>query len=153
MEDIKENNISKNNLQITNNIITENENIFTDSTISKNHLINPLINKNNDSIKSDKENIKNIKKKKVNFIDQIEVEKDIAQIIFINDKASLDEDKINSSKYIEQYRKQRTALSVSEQKKTNNTEIYRIKRPKKVKFLFYKRKIETINEQCTCFIF
>ena len=101
MEDIKENNIPRNNLQITNNIITENENIFTDSTISKNYLINPLINKNNDSIKSDKENIKNIKKKKVNFIDQIEVEKDIAQIIFINDKLSLDEDKINSSKYIE----------------------------------------------------
>ena len=73
----------------------------------------------------------NKKKKRVSFIDQIQSKKEIAQIIYINDKVSLYEDKKDTPKYLEQYRKQGTNISDSSKKDDN---IYRIKRPKKSLF-------------------
>lgn len=91
----------------------------------------------------------NKKKKRVSFIDQIQSKKEIAQIIYINDKVSLYEDKKDTPKYLEQYRKQGTNISDSSKKDDN---IYRIKRPKKSLFK-KKNKDDSVNEQCTCNIF
>ena len=156
MQEIKDKKNPKNNLEGKNNIMTDNELVTTDSTESKQNIIiktPSLNNENNDSNKTEQENSKKLKKKKVNFIDQIQSKKNIAQIIFINDKVSLNEDKIDSNKYLEQIRKQNTNISENTIKNKNNVETYRIKRPKKAKSLFSKRKIETVNEQCTCAIF
>ena len=91
----------------------------------------------------------NKKKKRVSFIDQIQSKKEIAQIIYINDKVSLNQDKKDTPKYLEQYRKQGTNISDSSKKDDN---IYKIKRPKKS--LFKKiNKDDSVNEQCTCNIF
>jgi hypothetical protein len=106
---------------------------------------------NKNSINSSK------KKKKVCFIDQLYNKADIAQIIYINDKVSLDEDKADSNRYLELYRKQSTNIDERNKKSNNdnintNEDIYRIKRPKKS--LFNKiRKEDMVNEQCTCIIF
>ena len=98
-------------------------------------------------------------KKKVSFIDQLYSKKDIAQIIYINDKVSLNEDKIDSNKYLALYRKQSTYISERSKNKNNdniinnnNEEIYKIRRPKKS--LFNKRRKEDkVEEKCTCIIF
>ena len=94
-------------------------------------------------------------KKKVSFIDQLPTKKDIAQIIFINDKVSLNEDKVDTKKYLAFLRRQSTYISERNKKdyndnnNKNNEETYKIKRPKKS--LFNKRKGEDkVNEQCTC---
>ena len=106
---------------------------------------------NNDTITIEQNKIK--AKKKVSFIDQVEEKREIAQIIFINDKASINDDIKNSSKYMEQFRKQIT--NISELFKKENKEgidTYKIKRPKKSHIK--KKNIENnVNSMCTCFIF
>ena len=84
----------------------------------------------------------------MSFIDQLPTKKDIAQIIFINDKVSLNEDKVDTKKYLAFLRRQSTYIS-ERNKKDYNEENYKIKRPKKS--LFNKREGEDkVNEQCTC---
>ena len=143
-----------------NNIaIVDSEIVYTtDSTeAQKNLLLNltPSNNGNTGSSKYDTDsNTKGKKKKRVSFIDQIQSKKDIAQIIYINEKASLNDDKIDSNKYMEQYRKQSTNFSEFNKnniQNQNNAETYKIKRPKKS--LFSKRKIDKTTEQCGCNIF
>ena len=154
MEENKENNNTPQKLKC--NIVFDSENLYTDSTESQKNLslnLNPSINGNNGSTKLEQDNSKLKKKKRVSFIDQIQSKTDIAQIIYINDRASLTDDKINSNKYEEKYRKQNTNISEYNKKDNqNNTDIYKIKRPKK-KSLFAKRKIDKMDEKCGCIIF
>ena len=98
-------------------------------------------------------NNKGKKKKRVSFADQVQSKKEIAQIIFINDKISLKDDKIktNQNFFYEQYRKQCTNISELN-KRDNNDDVYRIKRPKKYAYI-HNPKHETVKEQCTCIIF
>ena len=156
MQDIKE--IEENTPQkimlTKNNIAIDSDNIYTNSTESKNASMNlsPSAIGNNGIIKLDQENSKIKKKKRVSFIDQIQSKKEIAQIIYINDRASLNDDKINYNKYIEQFRKQNTNITESNKAQKQKTEeVYKIKRPKKS--LFSKRKVDKIDEHCTCDIF
>ena len=152
MEKNEDNNDIQKNIQVQNHFVIDSEAIGTDSTEShKNPSINntPSINCNNGP---NIENLKLKKKKRVSFVDQGNIKKDIAQIIYINDRASLNEDIKNSNKYLEQIKKQNTNITENIIKENqNNTEMYRIKRPKKS--LFSKRKIDKIDERCTCIIF
>ena len=155
MQDNQENNGPLKIIKTDNNIIVESDILYTDSTdtqkLNSIH-ISPSNNTNNGSLKLEKDNSKNKKKKRVSFIDQIQSKKDIAQIIYINDKVSLNDDKIDSNKYLEQLRKQSTNISeLNKKENKNNIETYKIKRPKKS--LFSKRKTDKVNEQCTCIIF
>lgn len=142
-----------------NNIFVVNEIINTDSTENlKNIDINlPSNNEHKGSFMLERQNSNGKKKKRVSFIDQIQ-SKNIAQIIFINDKASLNDDKRDYNKYVEQFRKQGTNISeLNKNKNNHNTnDIYIIKRPKK-NSLFKQRKKEKVQEQstctCTCIIF
>ena len=152
MQKNEDNNDIQKNIQIQNHFIIDSEAFGTDSTESqKNPSINytPSIN----GINGPKiENLKLKKKKRVSFIDQGNIKKDIAQIIYINDRASLNEDRKNSNKYLEQIKKQNINISDNIKKENqNNTEMYRIKRPKKS--LFSKRKIDKKDERCTCIIY
>ena len=143
-----ENNTQK-KIQLKDNIIIDSEILCTDSTESQK---NPSININNGSIKLEQDNSKIKKKKRVSFVDQTQSKTDIAQIIYINDRVSLNEDKKNTNKY-EQFMKQNTKVSEENKKEIpNNEEIYRIKRPHK-KSLFSKRKIDRTDEKCGCVIF
>ena len=78
---------------------------------------NISINKNNNekNIRMDfyGQEISKIKKKhKVSFIDQVQSKKDFAQIIYINDQASLkDDDKIDINKCLDILRKRSTNVS------------------------------------------
>ena len=155
MQDNQENSGPLKIIKTDNNIIVESDILYTDSTdtqkLNSIH-ISPSNNTNNGSLKLEKDNSKNKKKKRVSFIDQIQSKKDIAQIIYINDKVSLNDDKIDSNKYLEQLRKQSTNISeLNKKENKNNIETYKIKRPKKS--LFSKRKTDKVNEQCTCIIF
>ena len=142
--------------KLNNNISTK----INSDLINTDKSESPKIIEKND-IESSKNTINsNKKKKKVSFIDQLQNKADIAQIIYINDKVSLDEDKVNSNKYLALYRKQSTNITDRNNKNNNfniinnnnSEEIYKIKRPKKS--LFNKgRKEEKIKEQCTCVIF
>ena len=94
-------------------------------------------------------------KKRVSFIDELPTKKDIAQIIFINDKVSLNEDKVDTNKYLAFLRRQSTYISERYKKDNNdnnnknNEETYKIKRPKKS--LLNKREEEDkVDKQCTC---
>ena len=123
------------------NIITESEVIATaESENRKYYSINRTPSYNNNTIE-------NKKKKKVSFIDQIHAKKDLAEIIFINDKVSLKDDKLDSNKYLEEYKRRNNDFNNKE--KTNNIETYKIKRPKRSSS-FSKRKKETIDENCSC---
>ena len=123
------------------NIITESEVIATsESENRKYYSINRTPSYNNNTIE-----IK--KKKKVSFIDQIHAKKDLAEIIFINDKVSLKDDKLDSNKYLEEYKRRNNDFNNKE--KTNNIETYKIKRPKRSSS-FSKRKKETVDEHYTC---
>ena len=152
MQKNEDNNDIQKNIQIQNHFVIDSEAICTDSTESqKNPSFNytPSISVN---IGPKIENLKLKKKKRVSFIDQGNIKKDIAQIIYINDRASLNEDRKNSNKYLEQIKKQNINISDNIKKeKQNNTEMYRIKRPKKS--LFSKRKIDKTEERCTCIIY
>lgn len=139
-----------------NNAIVDSEIIYTtDSTETQKNVplnLTPSNNGNNDLIKFDSDDSKRKKKKRVSFIDQIHAKKDIAQIIYINERASLNDDKIDSNKYLEQLRKQSTNNNDYHIKDNqNNVEMYKIKRPKKS--LFSKRKVDKTTEQCNCILF
>ena len=142
---------TKNSIIKINNDLLNTDNSESPKNIEINHVNNTQSNKN--TINSNK------KKKKVSFIDQLYSKKDIAQIIYINDKVSLNEDKIDSNKYLALYRKQSTYISERSKNKNNdniinnnNEEIYKIRRPKKS--LFNKRRKEDkVEEKCTCIIF
>ena len=120
---------------------------------------NISINKNNNekSIRVDsygQEISKTKKKHRVSFIDQVQSKKEIAQIIYINDQASLKDDKIDINKCLNILRKQSTNVSEfyrRENKEKNEIETYKIKRPKSSSSK--KRKKDKIDEQCICIIF
>ncbi len=138
---------NKNSMIKINNDLLNTDNSESPKNIEINHVNNTQSNKN--TINSNK------KKKKVSFIDQLPTKKDIAQIIFINDKVSLNEDKVDTKKYLAFLRRQSTYISERNKKdyndnnNKNNEETYKIKRPKKS--LFNKREGEDkVNEQCTC---
>ena len=133
---------SSNKQNKENNIITESELIATEETENRKYYsMNRTPSKNYNTIDINK------KKKKVNFIDQIHAKKDLAEIIFINDKVSLKNDKIDSNKYLEEYKKRNNNINSKE--KSNNIETYKIKRPKRSSS-FSKRKKEIVEEHCTC---
>ena len=99
------------------------------------------------------------KKHKVSFIDQVQSKKDIAQIIYINDQASLKDDKIDIKKFLDILRKKSTNVSEffkkeNQEKNEAVAETYKIKRSKNSKF---KKRItkmkDKIDEHCTCTIF
>ena len=96
-------------------------------------------------------------KHKVSFIDQVQSKKDIAQIIYINDQASLKDDKIDINKCLDILRKRSTNVSEyfgRENQERNEAETYKIKRPNNSRFK--KRKTKTkdkIDQQCNCIIF
>ena len=124
------------------NIITESEVVVTEETENrKDYSINRTPSYNYNSIDINK------KKKKVNFIDQIHSKKDLAEIIFINDKVSLKDDKIDSNRYLEEYKRRNNYIN--DKGTSNNIEMYKIKRPKRSSS-FSKRKKEIIEEHCTC---
>ena len=152
MQKKEENNDVQKNIQMQNIFAIDSELNGTESTESqKNPSMNctPSINGNN-GVKC--ENLKLKKKKRVSFVDQGDIKKDIAQIIYINDRASLNDDIKNSNKYLEQIKKQNANISEYNKKENkNDTEMYRIKRPKKS--LFSKRKIDKIDEHCSCIIY
>ena len=122
----------------------------------KNEIINSNNNYNNNNENNiyDNENPKNKKKKKVSFIDEVNNERDIAQIIYINDQVPLKEDKVDINKCFEILRKQSTNISefFRRENLNNETQTYKIKRPRKSHFK-QKRKNDKINQQCTCTIF
>ena len=102
--------------------------------------------------------ISKIKKKhKVSFIDQVQSKKDFAQIIYINEQASLKDDKIDINKCLDILRKRSTNVSEyfgRENQERNELETYKIKRPNNARFK--KRKIKNkdkIDQQCNCIIF
>ena len=75
------------------------------------------------------------KKHKVSFIDQVQSKKDIAQIIYINDQASLKDDKIDINKCLDILRKRSTNVSEffrkeNQEKNEAEAETYKIKRQK-----------------------
>ena len=99
------------------------------------------------------------KKHKVSFIDQVQSKKDIAQIIYINDQASLKDDKIDINKFLDILRKKSTNVSEffrkeNQEKNEAEAETYKIKRPKNSKFKKRRTKMkDKIDEHCTCIIF
>ena len=93
------------------------------------------------------------KKHKISFIDQISANKNIAQIIYIDDQSSAQDCKKNAEKYNEILRKQQT--NISEQKinnKKKEQEVYKIKRPKRAKSYKASIYVEKVDEQCKCII-
>ena len=98
----------------------------------------------------------NNKKHKISFIDQIHSKKNLAQVIYINDQLSLNDDKMNTNKYLanlDNLRKQSTNITdFSRQKKQTEIDTYKIKRPKSATKK-EKRKIDKTKEQCGCIIF
>ena len=147
------NKLNKKTIKKINSDLINTANSESPKNMELNHINHTESNKN--TISSNK------KKKKVSFIDQLPTKQDIAQIIFINDKVSLNEDKLDSNKYLEFYRKQTTVISerikknnndilaLTTNNNTSNEDIYKIKRPKKS--LFKKReKEDKIKEQCLC---
>ena len=93
------------------------------------------------------------KKKRVSFIDQVDSKKDIAQTIYIKDKDSITDNKIEirQNLFFEQYRKQ--CSSINELNKEDG-DVYKIQRPKKYDFIHNpNNENETAKEQCTCILF
>jgi hypothetical protein len=123
---------------------------------------NISINKNNNekAIRMDfyGQEISKIKKKhKVSFIDQVQSKKDFAQIIYINDQASLKDDKIDINKCLDILRKRSTNVSEyfgRENQERNEAETYKIKRPNNSRFKKRKAKMkDKIDQHCNCIIF
>ena len=110
---------------------------------------------NNNGIRIDyygQEILKNNKKHKVSFIDQIHSKKDIAQIIYINDQVSLKDDRVDTNKYFEILRKQSTNITEFSRKEKKDAETYKIKRPKSASQKLKRKKNES-KEECGCRIF
>ena len=123
---------------------------------------NISINKNNNekNIRMDfygQEISKITKKHKVSFIDQVQSKKDFAQIIYINEQASLKDDKIDINKCLDILRKRSTNVSEyfgRENQERNELETYKIKRPNNARFKKRRTKMkDKIDEHCTCIIF
>ena len=93
------------------------------------------------------------KKHKVSFIDQVSSNKNIAQIIYIDDQSSAQDCKKNAEKYNEILRKQQTNFSKQKNDKKNEEDMYKIKRPKRSKSHKANRYVEKVNEQCQCIIY
>ena len=153
MQDNKNN--KQETIQLNNNEININNHANTD----RNAYI-PINNNNkNGNIRLDyygQEILKNNKKHKISFIDQIHSKKNLAQVIYINDQVSLNDDKMNTNKYLanlDNLRKQSTNITdFSRQKKQTEIDTYKIKRPKSATKK-EKRKIDKTKEQCGCIIF
>ena len=93
------------------------------------------------------------KKHKVSFIDQVSSNKNIAQIIYIDDQSSAQDCKKNAEIYNEILRKQQTNISKQKNDKKNEEDMYKIKRPKRSKSHKANRYVEKVNEQCQCVIY
>ena len=93
------------------------------------------------------------KKHKVSFIDQVSTNKNIAQIIYIDDQSSAQDCKKNAEIYNEILRKQQTNISEQKIDKKNEENMYKIKRPKRSKSHKANRYVEKVNEQCQCIIY
>ena len=93
------------------------------------------------------------KKHKVSFIDQVSTNKNIAQIIYIDDQSSAQDCKKNAERYNEILRKQQTNFSKQKNDKKNEEDMYKIKRPKRSKSHKANRYVEKVNEQCQCVIY
>ena len=92
------------------------------------------------------------KRHKVSFLDQVSANKNIAQIIYIDDQSSAIDCKKNAEKYSEILRNQHT--DISEQKiDKKKEEVYKIKRPRRSKSFNPNRYVEKADEQCKCIIF
>ena len=111
---------------------------------SKNLIINPAA---LNPVKAGK------KKKRVSFADQVQSKKDFAQIIYFNDKVSLKDDKTDfrQNLFFEQYKKQCTNIDEIN-KRDNNDDVYRNKRPKKYDDI-HNPKNDNVKEQCSCILF
>ena len=136
-----------------------------ETNIQKNTTLYMNKNKNNNNVNNRNNNgpiridyygqeiLKNNKKHRISFIDQIQSKKDIAQIIYINEHSSLEDDKKDTNKYIDILRKQSTNITEFVPKENNNNvDTYKIKRPKKSSFSKKRKKIDS-KEQCSCIIF
>ena len=155
MQENKNNKIE--NIQLNINDINIDSHANTDR--NANIPINTNNNNKNGNIRLDyygQEISKNNKKHKISFIDQIHSKKNLAQVIYINDQVSLNDDKMNTNKYLaslDNLRKQSTNITdFSRQKRQNTTETYKIKRPKSASKK-EKRKKDKDKEQCGCIIF
>ena len=93
------------------------------------------------------------KKHKVSFIDQVSTNKNIAQIIYIDDQSSAQDCKKNAERYNEILRKQQTNISKQKNDKKNGEDMYKIKRPKRSKSHKANWYVEKVNEQCQCIIY
>ena len=93
------------------------------------------------------------KKHKVSFIDQVSSNKNIAQIIYIDEQTSAQDCKKNAERYNEILRKQQTNISEQKIDKKNEEDMYKIKRPKRSKSHKANRYVEKVNEQCQCVIY
>ena len=93
------------------------------------------------------------KKHKVSFIDQVSSNKNIAQIIYIDDQSSAQDCKKNDEIYNEILRKQQTNISEQKNDKKNEENMYKIKRPKRSKSHKANRYVEKVNERCQCVIY
>ena len=93
------------------------------------------------------------KKHKVSFIDQVSSNKNIAQIIYIDDQSSAQDCKKNAEIYNEILRKQQTNISEQKNDRKNEEDMYKIKRPKRSKSHKANRYVEKVNEQCQCIIY
>ena len=93
------------------------------------------------------------KKHKVSFIDQVSSNKNIAQIIYIDDQSSAQDCKKNAERYNEILRKQQTNISEQKNDKKKEEDMYKIKRPKRSKSHKANRYVEKVNEQCQCIIY
>ena len=86
------------------------------------------------------------KKHKVSFIDQVSSNKNIAQIIYIDDQSSAQDCKKNAERYNEILRKQQTNISEQKNDKKNEEDMYKIKRPKRSKSHKANRYVEKVSE-------
>ena len=93
------------------------------------------------------------KRHKVSFLDQVSANKNIAQIIYIDDQSSAIDCKKNAEKYSEILRKQQTDISEQKIDKKKEEEVYKIKRPRRSKSFNPNRYVEKADEQCKCIIF
>ena len=153
---MKENkNNRQENIQLNTNEINKDNHANTDRNtyIPTNNNINQ-----NGNIRLDyygQKILKNNKKHKISFIDQIHDKKNLAQVIYINDQVSLNDDKMNTNKYLanlDNLRKQSTNITDFSRQKKDDAETYRIKRPKSATKK-EKRKKDKVNEKCGCIIF
>ena len=89
------------------------------------------------------------KKHKVSFIDQVSSNKNLAQIIYINDQSSAQDCKIDEEKYKQILKKQGIDINSQKVNKNDDEDVYKIKRPKRAKSNV-PRKVNKVKQQCEC---